>query len=204
MVKVLIHYTTNWDEIANIVVPNTKEYCEAHGYLLCVRKVPNYPKYTGVDKLEMINRNLFYGDIGLIIDCDAIITNHAIKVEEFLEEGKDWYMSDGLNAGVFIIRQTPINEKIIDVIIEEIKCGIYHCEQDAFENHSKHIPNFCIKPHPCFNSFIPELYGHISNPEEITAEKGRWEPGQFICHVPSFSIEDRVKVLSELKEQIVR
>ncbi len=200
MIKILTHYTENWQSLAEITLPVLTEYCEKYGYELCVRKVPEYSVYSGVDKLEMINRNLFYGDIGLVLDCDTLLTNFNTKVEDFLEDGKDWYMSEGLNAGVFIIRQTPVNEKIIDLIVEEIRCEIYHCEQDAFENHSKHIPNFCVKKHPCFNSYLPELYGHIEKPEEVTEEQGRWVEGKsFILHLPSLGMNQRLEIMKSIK-----
>lgn len=190
----------------DITKPVLEEYCSRHGYELHIKEVEPYQKYNGLHKLGMIEY-LQNGDVGMFMDCDTLITNLTIKIESILNDYHYLYLSDGLNLGVFILDNGGSINAIIKRIINKIKEEEYHCEQDAIEDYynKDYFNNMAtICRHPCFNSYLPELYGHIPNPEEITAEKGRWEVGQFICHLPALSMETRIEKLKELKEKIVR
>jgi len=206
LIKILTHYTPSFKDIATISVPNFAEYCDRHGYELVVKEVPDYEKYNGLNKLGLY---LFLreGDTGVFIDCDCLITNMTMKIEPLLWVKRDLYFSRNLNCGVFIARKTTFNDDLINHVITHVQNGYYNCEQDAFEDligDRQEDHHFVICDHPSFNSFIPELYGHIEHPEEITPENGRWEPGQFICHLPSLGMETRLEKMKELKEKIVR
>jgi len=201
---VLIHYTENWQLLADITVPILFKYANKHDYEVWVKRVPPYEKYTGIEKLSMIDTYLQDGDIGLIMDADTCITNFKIKIESFLEEGKDLYLSEGLNMGIFIIRYSSWSKAFIHMLIKSIESGQSNCEQDAVELFMKHHKDDKIKvcSHPCFNSYLSELYPDI--PQPVTAEQGQWEQGQFICHLPALSMETRIAKMKELKERIVR
>lgn len=179
------------------------EYCRKNKYQLDILRVPSYDVYNGLHKFEQIDR-LDFGDIAIVMDADSIITSYKpIR----MSEDADIVVSEGMNMGIFLIRKTVKSMKVIDYMRGGISAGMFKCEQDAFEAYCSRFPldnTIYIQSHPSFNSFLPELYGHISNPEEITAEKGRWEPGQFICHLPALSMETRIEKLKELKEKIVR
>ncbi len=207
MTHVLLHYTTNWQPILDITRPILEEYCSRHGYELHIKEVEPYEKYNGLVKLEMIQEYLKEGDIGLVMDADAVITGFNYRFEDFISEEKTLAIAEGLNAGVLIVRKTSGSHKLIDLIQAMIQKGEAHCEQDAIEMlmKEKEVQETVeVLPHPSINNFIPELYGHISNPEEITHEKGKWLLGDFVCHLPSLSMETRIEKLKELKEKIVR
>lgn len=204
MVNILLHYTTNWEPIAEIVIPIYEEYAAKHGYRTMIYVRTPYEKYDGLFKMLLINK-VEEGDIALVVDCDTIVTNFNVKVEDYAV--KDLNLSKGINCGIMIIRKTKWLSDFFNRIISKIESGEYHCEQDAIEAYMSIFPDYdkvMIHPHPCFNSFLPELYGHIPNPEEITHEKGRWLLGDFVCHLPSLSMETRIEKLKELKEKIIR
>jgi hypothetical protein len=154
----------------------------------------------------MIGENLKEGDVALVMDADAMVTNLLLKVERFLENEKYLYLSDGVNCGIFVVRKTNWLSSFMQMCIKHIENGSYNCEQDRIEQYVKYHNDEHIKivGHPCFNSFIPELYGHIENPEAITHEQGKWQNGDFICHLPALSMETRLQKMKELKEMIVR
>jgi len=197
MIYVLMHHTTNWHELTAITKPIMQEYCDDYGYELNIKEVPAYSVYTGIEKLKQIVDLLKEGDIALVMDADACITNLTIPIESFLEDGKDLYLSEGLNMGVFLVRSTPMNISIIELMISEIESGIFNCEQDAIQFHRKHIPNLCIKKHPCFNSYLSELYPEI--PQPVTEQQGQWVEGSYILHLPALSLEKRVEIMKNIK-----
>lgn len=205
-VRILLHFTSNWLDIANITVPVLQEYADKWGYELIAQEVNPYDKYTGLHKIRQIKKYLKDGDVGFVIDCDAILTNMKIPIESFLDGKHDFYICEGLNAGVFIIKQGDWARYFIEYIEQGINNGKFHCEQDAIEAYLKDDPNknYKIKviPHPAFNSYLSELYSHVEQP--VSIEQGQWEKGCFVCHVPSQGLFTRVKFLTELKEKIVR
>lgn len=192
-----MHHTTNWNELVAITRPLLQEYCDDYGYELNIKEVPPYHVYTGIEKLKQIVDVLKEDDIALVMDADACITNLTIPIESFLEEGRDWYLSDGLNMGVFLIRATELNIAIIKLIISEIEAGIFDCEQDAIQLHKKHIKNLCIKKHPCFNSYLSELYPEV--PQPVNEQQGQWVEGSYILHLPALPLSQRIEIMKSVK-----
>jgi hypothetical protein len=196
MIWVLTHYTTDWNKIAEITLPVLKEYSERHGYKLSAMEILPINKYNGIPKLSMVLSLLEDGDIALVLDADTMITNMNIKIEDFTQTGKEFYFSEGMNCGVFIVKKTKFSEYIIQAAIDSIASGVYHCEQDAFETiigptrNDHHVE---IVKHPCFNSYLSELYPEV--PQPVTEQQGQWKIGSYILHLPALSIDKRVGIL---------
>lgn len=196
-----ISYTTNWKEIAEIVIPNVIEYATRHGYSIFITVEEPYEKYTGLQKLENLRKLILDFDFILSLDCDCLITNHAIPIESFLNTKDDLYLCSGLNCGVFILAVGAYSVELLDWAIDKIKGQRFHCEQDAFEAYIKeNQKGVSVLNHPAFNSFIPELYGHIEHSEEITEQQGRWIEGKsFILHLPALSLPKRLEIMRSIK-----
>src|SRR6185503_933865 len=133
MTYLLTNYTESWQPLIDIVKPIHEVYCQKHGYKYVLKKVPDYGRYTGLDKLNMVLENLTEMDIALVLDADAMITNLNIKVEDFILGSQEFYFSEGLNCGVFIFMATTFSKCIIKSIIKVVESGYYNCEQDALE-----------------------------------------------------------------------
>lgn len=197
MIRILQHYTPNFKPLIDISKPIHEEYCRVHGYSFHLKEVPEYGVYDGLDKLSQILEVCEDGDIALVMDADAIISNLNITVESFLKDGKDWYLSEGLNMGVFIVRITSINVKAINEIMDEVKAKIFYCEQDAMIIHHKFLPNLCIKQHPCFNSYLSGFYTEIKQP--VSEQQGQWVEGSFILHLPALPLHQRLNIMKSIK-----
>src|SRR5690349_1141202 len=118
-IAILIIYTESWQPLADITIPNTKEYVAKHGYEVIVQKYPDpYSIDLAYGKLEQIS-GIFDcndADIVLSIDLDVLITNHNKKIEHFIEDAYDVYLTsdyNGLNCGAFIIRESGYSEWFI-------------------------------------------------------------------------------------------
>ena len=196
MTHILMHYTTNWNKITEITIPILQEYADRHGYRLSVMELLPYEKYNGIPKLSQILSVLEEGDVALVLDADAVITNHRIFIEPFLGNKHDIYLSEGMNMGVFIIRLTNFTRKVLQFLINGISKGDYHCEQDGMEYLLKEAnigDSVKIVPHPCFNSYLSELYPEV--PQPVTEQQGQWKIGSYILHLPALSIDKRVEIL---------
>lgn len=199
MIYVLMHYTDSFKELVDISRPILTEYCEAHGYRLDIRKVPQYERYTGMEKLQHVMDVLSMGDVALVLDADACVTNFYQKIEDFLCEDKDLYFAEGMNAGVFIVRKTENTKRFFVCCVGEVYFGKHDCEQDFFNTHKNAGNHFiCVLPHPCFNSYLSELYPEI--PQPVTEEQGQWVEGSsFVIHLPGLSMEKRKEILQTIK-----
>lgn len=168
-----------------------------HGYVFHIKKVPNYDRYNGLHKLKMLDA-IDDGDVAMIVDADVIITNFNYKIEDFFEFGNELFLADGANCGVMIVRKTF--RGITDVITEDIKAGKFDCEQDAigYLISTNKSWNVKILPHPCFNSYLSELYPEI--PQPVTEEEGQWIEGKsFILHLPALPLEKRIEIMKNTK-----
>jgi hypothetical protein len=207
MIKVLVHYTPSWRELAMVTVPISELYCSKHGYGINSYECTSYQYYNGKEKLKHILEGLNEGDVALVMDADAIITNLTTKIESFIDDEHDFYITNHLgkcNAGIFIIRKTKWAVKFINYLLENIGKEKVYCEQDAipkYQSENPHEPKIKILNHPSINSFNYNLYPeHKDITEE---EQGMWQHGNFILHLPGIGQTERQKYLTNIKEQII-
>lgn len=205
-ITVLILYTTSWQSLADMVIPNAKMYCDKNNYTLQVLEYNEpYPSDFGFNKIIEIN-NLFNNSTKIVwsLDLDALITNKNIKIEDFLDDEHDFFICkdyNGINAGSFILRKSKWSENFINYILEQ-RNKVY-CEQDAIESYLDEFPNdekIKILNHPSINSYLYELYPEI--PKQ-THEQGNWEIGDFVLHLPGMNMSKRVETFTKIKPEIL-
>lgn len=207
---VLTHYTYNWQGLANVVIPNSIDYCKSHGYGFQCFEVDNYGKYNGLIKIHQL-KGLNYGDVALVMDIDASITNHLIKIESFLDNENHLYLTkdiNSINTGVFILRINDWSKKLLQYIEDKINEGL-DCEQNAIESwiNEYGLDKIKIVDHPAFNSYPIHLYkpsyGKIGYQEGDFVKKpehkeGAWQLGDFVLHVPALPLDKRISIMSNL------
>lgn len=205
MTYLLTHYTENWQPIIDIVAPIHQRYCDNHGYKYILKKVPNYSVYTGLEKLEMVLENVNENDCALVLDADAMITNHQRKIYDYMPYGGTVYLSEGLNMGAFIIRGYDFGKSFIKLLMLLIENKIYNCEQDAVElllikGILFNSGSIKIVKHPCFNSYMAELY----DGKPTTEENGQWIEGKsFVLHLPGIGMDERLRIFNEIKDKVI-
>src|SRR5690242_19869072 len=100
-----ILYTKDWEELADIVIPNVEIYAAKHGYELVAKKYNQ--RFSGYEKLIHVKELLTECGAVWSLDLDTLITNHNIKIESFLHTHSGLFICkdvNGLNAGSFIFR----------------------------------------------------------------------------------------------------
>jgi len=189
-------YTQDWVDIAKVVAPNLVRYCKRHNYVVSVKCVSS--PFDAFQKIEFI-RDLFAAgiDIAISFDCDALVTNHNYKIEEIIDFEHSFYVSkdvNGINCGVFILRNTPWAAKFIDYLLS--LRFVVNCEQDAVVKYVTEFPNdpqIGILPQSVINAYKYGLYPEFGTQTE---ENGEFVEGKsFVLHLPGCSQEKRLEIL---------
>jgi hypothetical protein len=122
--------TPDYKELQSISSKTLLEYSALHGYGCDIKTIYDTERPASWYKIPAILEHFDKGnDFVFWIDCDAIIVNQNIKLESFVENGKDFYYSFdlfGMNCGVMLLRNSV-----------EIKHLLYTAwAQTHFINHS--------------------------------------------------------------------
>ena len=161
-----------------------EEHAKRHGYTRITDESVFDPQRDATwSKIPLLQKYLGDWDWLMWIDGDVLITNQERKIEEFIDLvdsskflfiGKDF---QGLNAGVFIIRNCPqAHEFLKDVwAFEGYNRKLFH-EQTAITEllASKYKKCAQVLPYPFIN--IMNAYDYRMDPRVY------WLPGDFCIH----------------------
>ncbi len=199
--------SSDWHALAAIVLPNLAAYCKKQDYDLEVWAIP--PTFE-FHKIRMLLNLLENGCDVLCLDLDTYITNHNVRVESFMDDDHDFYITQDINeinAGAIIAKSCPWVIDWMRIVLDS---------KDTFENEQNalkigvHHQRAKILPHPSINSYpydeyapnwglIPgrtPLNGIVGKP---THEQGNWQEGDFIMHLPGLTNSRRIEIFSKLK-----
>jgi hypothetical protein len=211
---VATYFTPSYRPLAAITTAVLQDYCHIHGYQLYQHEVDNGQNLYFV-KTAMALQQLEAGfDIVFAVDCDVLITNYKINIEDFVDSEHDFYCCkdvNGVNTGTFIVKNTWWAKNVLQDVYNRKELSIrYHDEQNVYEQiHDAKVKHLA---HPSINSipyeFYKPSYGYIGYKQGETREKpthemGCWQQGDFICHLPGKTLSERIEIFNELKEQII-
>lgn len=206
-IAVHTHYTNSYESLASIIIPNLQWYCDKNGYDLHIEKyedgsVDFVKTRTALNLLEKY-------DLVFCLEADILVTNHTKKIEDFIDDKHSFFICNdvnGINGGSFIAKQNNYAK----LFLEHTNNPAYgfKTEQNYWEANAINHPDVKILNHPAINS-IPYKYYHnygyinYNGQSEPTHEMGNWEKGDFVCHLPGKTLLERIKIFTEIKEQIV-
>ena len=204
-IVVSVLYTDSWVDIARVVLPNLYQYCKRHGYYLDARCFPEpYPSDFGFRKIDVIKELFLYQNTDIVwsLDLDTMITNHRMKIEDFVDEDHDFFITkdyNGINGGSFIVKKSDWAIKFLDYLLNCKGCLTIYCEQDAINDYMQvnaNDPKIKILPHPSINSYHYELYHEIPKQKH---EQGNWQEYDFVLHLPGIGMSKRLAILKSTK-----
>lgn len=196
-------YSPSNQLLADITVPNLKEYTDRHGYELYELKIDDgkfhYEKHLAV-------KDLFKHGVDIIFykDVDSLITNLQKPITDFIDTEHDFFITkdcNEINGGSLIIINTVWSRMFNDFVL--FKKYDYNNEQEvyvAYQYDKRFKDKIKILPHPSINSYLYELYPSIP---QKTHEEGQWEEGDFLLHLPATTITQRINIFNEYKNKIV-
>ncbi len=205
-------YTKNYQPLADITVEAMRRYCDKHGYHLNINIIEDNERCHFV-KTKDTRRLLDEFDMVVGIECDCLLTNHTIKIEDFLDEENELYITTDLtniNFGVFIVKASKWTKQLFDWInTQENKFGD---EQEIFEK-NRDILKTRVVSHPCFNSipyspYYAPGYGKMFYKEgdEVyicKENEGHWMPGNFVMHLPGMEMNRRIDIFKNHLKDII-
>ena len=200
-IAVCTTHSPAYAEVAAVTMPVMEAYCERHGYSFHEIKVEDN---KWAYKKHGFFKELFETDVDAVlhIDVDAVFTNFNTKIEDFIDQEHDYFITkdfNELNTGNIILKNTDNGKWINEIILSQIDC--FENEQNAV-NWLMGNPGFNqrvkIVPHPSLNSYQYSLYKECSELVGKT-ELGDWTEGCFILHVPALPISKRAEILNDVK-----
>lgn len=206
-IGVQILYTQSWQDVAVITIPVIQKYCELHNYNSIIRTYQN--DFSGFEKLIRIKEAFQNDKYNAIwsLDCDTLITNSSIKIEKYIFDDKDFFITkdyNGINGGSFIIKNSEYGNWFLDECLKLQGEPKIYCEQDAFTEMIKRLNMFADKiailGHPSINSYLYENYPEIPTQ---THEQGQWQRGDFLLHLPGIGMDKRLEILKDKKQHII-
>jgi hypothetical protein len=250
MIVVTSLHDENFEPLAEwTLYKNKLEYCLKHGYRLHYAKdggdkvsglqmmaklppIPDTHAPMGWGKIFLMKEAMEkYPDAEWIFntDCDVMITNMEIKVEDIIKE----HTTDnthilipadcnGINCGNMIIRNSPIGKAFLETVIAGMPLyrHWYMFEnqliQDLFVG--THLEETGVTPGGTFWARVAKIlpqrvmnsYDYTKHPKlkdrkeykDILGTDGQWQKGDFVIQWPSTDLDFRIKAAKELVEQM--
>lgn len=206
-------HDANYKDLAQLTDAPKQEYCNLHGYKFFVLDELKYSPITGFNKihytLEIFNNHPEIEWL-LFSECDAMITNFTIKIEDRIDDNYHFIVPVdrlNLNSGNFLARNTAQGRAYLQMIIdsEQAYQDVEWAEQqviiDTIDQY-QHIVK--IVPQKYMNSYEPEIYDYCDARYDILGNSGAWEPGDWIVHWPGTHKPVRIKRAESLSKQIVK
>jgi hypothetical protein len=183
-----------------------KRYCVRHGFNFCgfrAKLADNRPaswskipalKYTMDGGFNDASMRPVIPDYVVWIDADAAIMNQDIRLDALIPDKAQCVFTeelDGINAGVFIMRNTPFCKAILAAAWRLEQYTLHpHWEQAAFrhlfmEEKTQFAANTEIIPKRYLNAFHP----------------GDYVPGDFIAHMPGETLGARTEFFKTANEK---
>jgi hypothetical protein len=208
---------------------NIKGYCELHGYKLIRHKIENIdngraPQWQKIiESLRLLQSNEF--DWIFFLDLDCLIMNPSIKLESLIDEKYSFIIpSHGIDAVDFPMEKNEFGGNTVitsaffvknDEMGRDILKNIWDCTgspEGTDINEFDHEQRQCriTFSRPCFKPYVKIIeerllnrFWHMSSPFMVMHTNGinelTWRPRDFIVHVTGYPLQERIKLLADLK-----
>ena len=183
----------NYKDLAQLTDSPKQEYCNLHGYQFFVLDELKYSSITGFNKihytLEIFNNHPEIEWL-LFSECDAMITNFTIKIEDRIDNDYHFIVPVdrlNINSGNFLARNSGQGRAYLQMIIdsEESYKNVEWAEQQVIIDTIEEYQNIVkIVPQKYMNSYEPDIYDYCDARFDIFGNSGAWEPGDWIVHWP--------------------
>lgn len=212
----------NYAELADITYHQSKKlYCQKWGYEpIC--KTDGFfftePKMLGFEKIKMI-LDVFeekpYLDWIHWTGADVMVTNFNVRLENIIDDEYHvvvCFDGNGMNVDSMLIRNSRVGKGLMRWVLSQVEHykNHYWYEQQAMIDFYFHDPlgKDIIKalPQRVMNSYIYDLYPEWRGRPHVdhTGHDGDWVEGDFILQLPGLPIEQRVNVMKEYIQRIIR
>ncbi len=211
-IAVTTFFTNSYEPLAEITIPVLRKWCSKHDYHISVHIINNdtFPHFIKTNDAKRLLNEGF--DIVFAIENDILITNLNCKIEDFINDTHDFFLTkdmNGFNSGSFIIKNTEWARKWLSFINN--RNDGKNDEQDIIQQYGGSIifeKNILELPHPSINSIPYKYYDthgyvHYNGQPIPTHEQGNWEHGDFTMHLPAMPLERRIELFTTHLNDII-
>lgn len=196
----------DYTQLADLTIPNRDEWCNRHVYQHIVQRghFADPGSYYAFDRLKLLRHLLDQpgaADVFWVYNVQGVITNLTRRLEPVIDDEHDfWITKDchGINAGSFLVRNTPWSRQWLDFVIgseahyrndswKEQRC-IQHWWQHEHWTWMIHL-----LPQRAINSYDYGLY-HPWPPHT----PGNWIKGDLCLSLPGLNLQQRLKLVTEI------
>ncbi len=212
-------YSANYQPLVDITWDkNRLIYSEKHGYSHITKIVEQSP-HIGFEKFFLIDELMPENNYDWFFwsGSDTLVTNLSVKLESFIDENFHLILSKdcgGINADVFLIRNSKEGREYVKFIVDNYgkykdhrnsKGDKWYEQQIMIDYEEKFSSITKFLPQKSFNAMDYPLYGRNSREEQMDVHGnwGQWERGDFLLHIPGWSLEDRLRVFPEYLREVV-
>jgi len=192
---------------------NGLKYCEAHGYPFAVMDSdygmpPGFAKIDGL--LAICNRN---PEVEWILwkDCDSLITNFSIRIEDVVDNDYHVMLTtywNGINAGMLMVRNTAQGRGWLSMIMSKMPEYIndnWKEQQVMIDTLEEYKDIVKIVPQRTFNAacFSDGCHTDADSQLDKLGTSGQWQPGDWIMHWPGQHPQLRVNLALKYMAQVI-
>lgn len=193
---------------------NGLEYCIQHNYPCSVMTETDIanPGYAKIDLLIAICEENPEVEWIFWKDCDSLITNFSIKIEDIVDNDYHIMLTtfwNGLNVGMMIVRNSPEGLAYLKMILD--KQHEYPNEQEVMiATYEQYKDIVKIVPQRTFNAacFSDGCHGadgrNPANHYDKLGTSGQWQPGDFAMHWPGQDPYLRIQLCKKYLPLVVK
>jgi len=202
-------YWKNYEELAKFTFEeNLRSYCKNNDYFywsLMMNSELSTNREEAMKQITIEKTNIYlnifknYGaDYIFHLDCDSVITNHSIKLEEIIIKYRHDFLSgsdkNGISTGQFILKNTEANKALFRESVHATENGKCDHGQDFINRFKKDL--VFATPQRVMNSYDGEAR------LEAKDEEAHWQEGDFLVHLTGLTLERRMDRLDYWKGKV--
>lgn len=225
-IGIVVSYDSKYDKLARISVDkNIKQYCKLHGYELYEDKQTSerMSRCPAWNKIIACIEALPNYDWIMFIDVDCLIMNHAIKIEDIIDDSYSFIVpahnipavdtpilndmgTDCVITSQFLVKNNDIGMALLEDIWAA-KEWPKDMDINTFDYEGRQVRLSIEKKQFCRHVKVVEehvlnRFWYVNNPFIVfynkKVNKLVWKPGDFIVHVTNYSTEMRAELMSKL------
>jgi hypothetical protein len=192
---------------------NKQQYCERHGYL-GLNWTNDFDKTIpgGFERCRLI-KELFEKrkDIEWVwwTGCDAMITNHTVKIEDKIISDYDLIIAtdcNEINNDSFLIKNTEWSKNWLQEIYDSLpkyRTAMFLEQQAMIDSIPANKEKIKIVPQRYLNAYKNDLYPHQSK-YDLLGNDGTWQKGDWLIHWPGTSLDLRIQLARHFINEVVK
>lgn len=195
-ILIISQYTPEIKDYAQHSIKNYKYYCNKHKYKLLL-----FDKHLCKDvhpcwyKIILLNHLIPKTKYIVWIDCDAIITNPNIRIEEFIQGDYELFVCRDINpnrtlfnSGVMIFKNTNNTRNLLNKVwnYDGIHGYTPHGDQDILNKYVKKIP----------------IKMKVYDMNKFNSHPRKYKEGDFILHLMVRDTKKRAQVMKDFNNYL--